>query len=875
MSAHAVLTPTGIRFSPSSDRHDWIAEAAQRIKDFYSRYTDRSGRLPLADYLRATLRYRDRNSATDLSLEEFASQQELAAGRTLSPKYLRLLWETLNEGSPEGDMAEVVRQWRDSKTIVEKGVNDAATRIEEASSSDPGDLKTFQYPPIPGAFGTPGPYGIQDVTGKVVDAGFIWSPGSHFVVDFGKAKQIRQVRLWSGYGGAARGATMQVGFSNEPGGPFTVPKGGEFNYLTSSGGGVLKNGEPSPDFTGSYHYEFEPATARYWRIAMIGATSGHMPRTTTIQFGPMPDLVASGLLGAISSRQARLWKLNSQTNHLIGSLGLFGPHVIPLTDKSGKPKPDSIASSSFAGLFPRAVCFAPVIPVNTDMTVELFLREDEPLSRLVLDEKEHGRLNRLWDELYYLSREPVEVLYNTKEFIGFQPAARIENTKKFAKLIPSLQEKAKAFEKSAAAAEPGQLNAVIELTARAWRRTVSKTETDQLRELYQLLRRKQELSHDAAIRTLITRVLVSPNFLYRIERSSAGEQAVTLSDWELASRLSYFLWSSLPDDQLRTAARDGRLEDEDVLAAEASRMLNDSKALALATEFAGQWLQFRGFEQYDSKSETRFPTFTVNLRVAMNREATEFVSEIIRNDRSILEFLQSDYTFLNDALAVHYGIPDVDGPEFRRVTGVDRFGRGGIVAMGSVLTKQAGALRTSPVLRGTWVVETLLGRRIPNPPDDVPQLKDDEVNKDGLTMRQQLEHHRADSACATCHAKIDPYGFALEAYDPIGRLRDRDRNGNPIDARAEPLDGDAFEGLTGLQAYLLRHQDEFTKQFCRKLAGYALGRSVELSDEPLLAEMQARLKQNDYRFSTALLTLVKSSQFRRHRGQNDPRGTAP
>ena len=374
---------------------------------------------------------------------------------------------------------------------------------------------------------------------------------------------------------------------------------------------------------------------------------------------------------------------------------------------------------------------------------------------------------------------------------------------------------------------------------------------------------------------MITRVLVSPNFLYRIERSAPGEQAVTLSDWELASRLSYFLWSSMPDDQLRTAASNGRLQDEDGLTAEASRMLKDSKTRALATEFVGQWLQFRGFEQYDGKSETRFPTFSAKLRMAMNREATEFVSEIIRNDRSILEFLQADYTFLNDELAVHYGIPDVDGPEFRRVAGVGRFGRGGIMTMGSVLTKQAGALRTSPVLRGTWVVETLLGRRIPNPPDDVAQLDEDEVNKDGLTMRQQLERHRADAACATCHAKIDPYGFALEAYDPIGRLRERDRNGNPIDARAEPLDADAFEGLTGLQAYLLKHQDEFTKQFCRKLVGYALGRSVELSDEPLLAEMQAQLKTHGYRFSTAMLTLVKSSQFRRHRGQNDPRDTSP
>jgi len=875
VSAHAVLTPTGIRFSPSSDRHDWIAEAAQRIKDFYSRYTDRKGRLPLVDYLKATLRYRDRDPVTDLSLEEFAAQQELAAGRTLSPKYLGLLWESLNVLSPEGEMAEVVRQWRDAKTIVVKGVHDSATRIEEASSSNPGDPKTFQHPPVPGSFGHPGPYGVRNVTGKNVDAGFIWNPGSHFVVDFGKAKQIRQVRLWSGYGGGPRGANLQVAYSNEPGGPFTVPEGGTFHYLTSSGGGVLENGEASPDFTGSYHYEFQPATARYWRIVLVGVTSGHMPRTTTIQFGPMPDLVAPGLVGTISSRQARLWKFNRQTNHLIGSLGLFGPHVIPLTDKSGKPKRDSDTYSSFARLFPQAVCFAPVIPVNTDVTVELFLREDEPLSRLVLDEKEHRQLDRLWGELHYLSREPVEVLYNTQEFIGFQPADRIENTNKFAKLIPSLQAKAKAFEKLSSAADPAQLKAVIELAARAWRRSLSEAETGDLRELYQRLRRKQELSHDAAIRTMITRVLVSPNFLYRIERSAPGEQAVALSGWELASRLSYFLWSSMPDDQLRTAARNGRLQDEDVLTAEASRMRKNSKARALATEFAGQWLQFRGFDKYHGKSETRFPTFTAKLRMAMNREATEFVSEIIRTDRSILEFLQADYTYLNDELAVHYGIPNVDGPEFRRVTGVGRFGRGGIATMGSVLTKQAGALRTSPVLRGTWVVESLLGRRIPNPPENIPQLDEDEVNKDGLTMRQQLERHRGDATCASCHEKIDPYGFALEAYDPIGRFRERDLNGNPIDARAEPQDADAFEGLTGLQSYLLEHQDEFTKQFCRKLAGYALGRSVELSDEPLLAEMQARLKKHDHRFSAALLTLVKSRQFRRHRGQNDPRETSP
>ena len=875
VSAHAVLTPSGIRFSPSIDPHDWIAEAAQRIKDFYAQFTNQEGRLPLTDYLETTLRFRDRDLSVELTLEEFAAQRELTAGPALSPLYLRLLWESLNDPQGTGEVAEVARQWRATKTIVVKGAQDAVMQIEAANSSDPADSTTFQHAPIPGVFGNPGPYGFSNVTGKTADAGFIWNPGSHFVVDFGKPKQIKQVRLWSGYGGGVRGANMQVAYADAPDGRYTVPAGGDFNYLTSSGGGVLQDGKPSPDFSGSYHYEFEPVTARYWRVSMVSVTSGHMPRTTTIAFGPMPDLVAPGLTGAIASRQSQLWKFNKQANHLIGSLGLFGSHVIPLTDESGKPKLDADAYSSFARLFPLAVCFAPVIPVNRDVTVELSLREDEALSRLVLDENERGQLDRLWDELHYLSREPVEVLYNTRQFIGFQPADRIENTNKFAELIPSLQERATAFDQSVPAAEPRQLSAVIELAARAWRRPLSTIETDDLTGLYRLLRRKQALPHDAAIRTVITRVLVSPHFLYRIERPAPGERAVTLSGWELASRLSYFLWSSMPDNSLRTSARTGQLPDADVITAQVSRMLKHAKAQALATEFAGQWLQFRGFDQYDGKSETRFPMFTPELRVAMNREATEFVSEIVRNDRSILEFLRADHTFLNDRLASHYGIPNVDGPEFRRVDGVARLGRGGVMAMGSVLTKQSGALRTSPVLRGTWVVETLLGRRIPNPPDNIPQLNEDEVNKNGLTMRQQLERHRADATCATCHAKIDPYGFALEAYDPIGRLRERDLNGNPIDARAEPQDEEAFEGLTGLQSYLLKHRDEFTRQFCRKLTGYALGRAVELSDEPLLDAMQTHLKKHDYRFSIAVQTLVNSRQFRQHRGQNDPGETAP
>ena len=560
---------------------------------------------------------------------------------------------------------------------------------------------------------------------------------------------------------------------------------------------------------------------------------------------------------------------------MIGSLGLFGSHVVALEDRSGRRHIDAEEYSSFASLFPLAVCFAPVIPVNRDVTVELFLREDDALSRLVLNKRERERIDRLWDELQYVSQEPVELLYNTKQFVGFQPASRIENTKKFSAMVPSLEAGVAAFHKSTMSAEPNHLNAVVDLAERAWRRPLVDAERDELQQLYSSLRREQELSHDTAIRTVLTRVLVSPHFLYRIERPAVGEEAVLLNDWELASRLSYFLWSSLPDDELRSVVTANGLQDEPALSAAASRMLADPRARALAIEFAGQWLQFRGFGQYDGKSESRFPAFTTELRAAMDREATDFMTEIICGDRSILEILQADYTFLNEELATHYRIPHVEGADFRRVEGVSRFGRGGMIATGSVLTKQSGALRTSPILRGTWVVETLLGREIPNPPDDVPQLAEDEVDKDRLTMRERIERHRADAACATCHNKIDPYGFALEAYDPIGRLRETDLNGNPIDARVELKDGRTFEGLAGLQTYLLQNQGEFTQQFCRKLLGYALGRTVELSDEQLLSEMQSQLKNNDYRFSAAVLSIVKSRQFRRHRSQNDPSEKSP
>ena len=339
----------------------------------------------------------------------------------------------------------------------------------------------------------------------------------------------------------------------------------------------------------------------------------------------------------------------------------------------------------------------------------------------------------------------------------------------------------------------------------------------------------------------------------------------------MASRLSYFLWSSLPDAELREQADAGKLLEPEVLRAQTERMLQDARMRRLAIEFACQWLHLRDFDQHDEKSERHFPEFAA-LRDDMYEESIHFFEDLFRHDRSVLEIIDADYTFLNEALATHYGIPNVVGEQWRRVSDVRQYGRGGILSQASTLAKQSGASRTSPILRGNWVAETLLGERLPRPSKDVPQLPDGETETGELSVRQLVERHTADAACAKCHVRIDPYGFALENFDAIGRNRSRALGQHSIDTRSVLLDGTAIEGEAGLRNYLVNiRRDAFVKQFCRKLLGYALGRSLDLADEPLLQDMAQRLQEHDYRCSVAIESVVSSPQFRMIRGQADER----
>jgi hypothetical protein len=521
------------------------------------------------------------------------------------------------------------------------------------------------------------------------------------------------------------------------------------------------------------------------------------------------------------------------------------------------------ACDEFRRLLPAALCYSQIVPVDEVVTLALYHREDENLARLMLDDAERKTLDRLWDELEYVSQEALKVEVGYVQFMEYTTQDSDPNLFKHLRL--PIKEKADALRKRLRDTEPKQLEELERFARHAYRRPRSPAEQAELKALYGKLR-SQGLEHDAAFRLTLARVLIAPSFLYQVELPASGAEPQPVSPWELASRLSFFLWSSPPDDELQRLAAAGTLSDPAVLTSQMRRMLADPRARNLATEFACQWLDIRGFDLHNEKSERVFPEFA-GLRAAMYEEAVLFFMDLFRTNGSLLEVLDTDHTFLNEALARHYGINGVTGPEWRRVDGVKRQSRGGVLAMAALLSKQSGASRTSPILRGNWLLEMLLGEKLPKPPKNVPQLPESESDTGGLTMRQITEKHRSDESCAKCHNRIDPFGFALEGFDAIGRRRDTDLGGRPIDTRVTLPDGTALADLAGLRSYLVsQRRDEFVHQFCRKLLGYALGRSVQLSDRPLLEAMQKGLASDDYRLQGVLQTVVQSPQFRLRRG---------
>ena len=544
-----------------------------------------------------------------------------------------------------------------------------------------------------------------------------------------------------------------------------------------------------------------------------------------------------------------------------------------------------------------------------------YFRDDIPLYEMILDEDGRRELDQLWRELDFITFAPTR---QHADFIFYERAegpkiirgaewdfAKSENPAMMtepgiarlakmylAKTSESLRtnggdansiEVLEGFFKDVARnirradedrrrAQPSHLQALVDFAERAYRRPLQRSERDDLLAFYRSLRGRQKLDHEQALRDAVTSVLVSPHFLYRLDLDTRSrgvlgtvsrKPARPLEAYALASRLSYFLWSSMPDAELLAHAAAGDLHRPAVLMAQARRMLQDERARAFAVEFAGNWLDFRRFEEHNSVDRERFPSFDNQLRTAMFEEPVRFFLDVVRSNGTVLDFLHGKHTFVNAPLARHYGMPAPAGAEpWVRVADADRYGRGGLLPMAVFLTKNAPGLRTSPVKRGYWVVRRVLGEQIPAPPAQVPDLPSDERQMGNLTLREVLAKHREDKSCAGCHDRFDSFGLAFEGYGPVGEARTRDLGGRPVETRASFPGGSEGSGVPGLRSYLQAHrQDDFLENLCRKLLSYALSRTLLLSDGPAVKDMMARLRGNGHRFGGLIEEIVTSPQF--------------
>ena len=481
------------------------------------------------------------------------------------------------------------------------------------------------------------------------------------------------------------------------------------------------------------------------------------------------ELVAEGELepdtGALGTVQPRLLAQKPEPEQSLQP-------GLPIVVRDGSAAQAQIAAglAEFRRLFPGALCFRQIVPVDEVITVIQFFRGDEPLSRLMLDDAQKERLDRLWSELRFVSQDAIKIYQIFDQMLGF--ASQENQTAKVEAWREPIAKQYEAFLKLQKAAEPQQIAALLRWANLAYRRPLSSSEEGDILELYQKLRR-EKIAHEEALCLVLARVLVAPAFLYRVEQPGAGTEAKPVSDWELASRLSYFLWSSMPDRELLRLAGAGQLKDPHVLAAQARRMIGDARTRALAVEFACQWLEIRDFDKLDEKSERHFPTFD-KVRELLYEESVRFFLDLFQRDGSLLELIEADHAFLNEELARHYGISGVTGPAWRRVRRREALwprwrtghGHGAGQAVGSVADQSDPARQLA--------ARDAAGRKgAPAAQERAPVAR----GRGGHRWTHGSAARRAASEslpqCAGCHERIDPFGFALEGFDAIGRWRQR------------------------------------------------------------------------------------------------------
>lgn len=539
--------------------------------------------------------------------------------------------------------------------------------------------------------------------------------------------------------------------------------------------------------------------------------------------------------------------------------------------------------------------------------IEGFFRDDQPLCKWVLTDAENKELDALWDELYFVTgiwekmlrgfvffersernflkhadfdpfREEDPFLTTEEVLAKFQATYLKRSNVKlagdalaqhpisifFTDIRQGLLRRAERLRKL----EPQYLKDLQAFAEKAYRRPLTDAERAKLTKFFTDVAADKDHGLEAAVRNSIIRVLVSPHFAMRFDPAPVGDSVAPLPDLALASRLSYFVWAGPPDDELLAVAKAGKLRDEKVLREQVKRMLKDPKVSRFAQEFFGQWFGYRDFLAQEQVNRQTFPAFDDALKQAMFEEPTRLATHLIQSDKPITDLLNSDATFVNKKLAQHYGLNFTRkaADDWEQVSGLHAKGRGGVLGMAVFLTKNSQPQRTSPVKRGFWVVHKVLGEHIPPPPPDVAVLPAKESETGGKTVRQLLKLHVADTKCASCHARFDPVGLAMEGFDPIGRSRTKDLAGRPIDNAVSLPTGAEVKGVPAFGDYLLKaRKADFEKTLCQKFLGYALGRSLQLSDQPLLERMRADLAAKDDKLSTLFELVALSPQFRTQR----------
>lgn len=825
---HMFLNPNGFEFAPhpmlvETDREKYCI---QQIVDFYDRQaTD------YADYFRAAWLYKHRS----VFGKPKATISDVAAQNKVSARYLTTIWQALEEAKENvGPLAKLQAMWRalpvpSERKRVEGPVPKQASEVDRAPFVEMRDFVVRMRKDTSLKFASPTVKGLSVATQPLMN----WKNRAY-------ATHRRDFE---------RAALRVEG--EPPPVPVEMPDGKR---------GLIGGGANGEDLN-----------------ALRALAEQYASRMKN------PDLeVPAGQRGRYEAAFAKFSSIFPDTFY-VRERGRFYPD-----DSEDKGRLLSAGFHNVMGYF----------------------RDDAPLGELLLDEKGQKELEALWDEFEFVAdytartyvefffNQSGEVLGNGRESGSFRPSDKeiteesvILDFKRtyLAKAAADDKNNPVAFEaivdhfdrvnatirgveRKRREAEPRQLDALLAFAARAYRRPLLRAERDDLLAFYRSLRDESNLTHEDAVRDLIVNVLMSPHFSYRIslgnvERSASPTMA--LSDFALASRLSYFLWSSMPDAELSARAAAGDLRNDSVLIAQVRRMLKDDRASRLATEFGGNWLDFRRFEEHNAVDRDRFPRFSNELRDAMFQEPIRFISDVIRNDRSVLEMLYGNYTFANAILARHYGMPEArpaaNGDGWVRVDNARAYQRGGLLPMAAFLTYNSPGLRTSPVKRGYWVARRVLGEVIPPPPPTVPELPKDEAKLD-LPLRDVLAKHRDNAACSACHARFDSFGLTFEGYGPVGETRTKDLAGHAVDTQATFPGGSQGAGLEGLQRYIRANREkDFLDNLSRKMLVYALGRSLLLSDEPLIQRMNGKLAASGYRFSNLVETIVTSPQFLKKR----------